>query len=154
MSRVLLTLAVLIVAGLVALWLRRRQPAAPTQPKLWPVPMQLDREDFIRPDAPFLVAVFTSETCDGCARVTGKAKVLAAADVAYEEISFQDDKPRHDRYGVEAVPMVLVADGAGVVKKSFVGDVTAIDLWGAVAELRQDDGASSPHPDHLPPDRS
>lgn len=139
-------LAVLAVAGGVALFLRRRQPSdAPTQPRAWLVPTQLDRHDFVRPEAPFLVAVFTSDTCDNCQRVVQKARVVEAADVAYEEISYQADKARHERYSIEAVPMVLVADADGVVQKSFVGEVTAIDLWGEVATVR-DPSSRPPSP--------
>lgn len=144
MSRLILTVVILAVAAGVAFALRRRQPEAPTQPRAWPVPVQLDRADFARPDAPFLVAVFTSATCDNCARVVAKSRVLEAPDVAYDEISYQSDKARHERYGVEAVPMVLVADADGVVHKSFVGEVSAIDLWGAVATVR--DPSSQPEP--------
>ena len=36
--------------------------------------------------------VFTSTTCDGCARVDEKARVLEAPDVAYQEISYQADR--------------------------------------------------------------
>ncbi len=147
MSRLIATVAVLAVAGLIAYVLRRRQPEAPSQPRLWPVPVQLDRRDFIRPDAAWLVAVFSSETCDGCARVIEKARVVEAAEVAYQEISYQHDKALHERYGVEAVPMVLVADRDGVVAKSFVGEVTAIDLWGAIATVRDPSSAPQPH-DH------
>ena len=145
MSRQILMLALLALAGGVAFVLRRRQqPAAPTQPRSWPVPVQLDRNDFVRPDAPFLVVVFTSETCGNCERVIQKARVVEAHDVAYEEISYQADKARHERYNVEAVPMVLVADAQGVVQKSFVGEVTAIDLWGEIATVR--DPSSRPEP--------
>lgn len=143
--------AVLTLAAGVAFVLRRRQEtAAPTQPRSWPVPVQLDRTDFTRPDAAFLVVVFTSETCGNCERVAQKARVVAAADVAYEEVSYQADKARHERYGVEAVPMVLVADAQGVVQKSFVGDVTATDLWAAVATARdpssQPESSAPQHP--------
>jgi len=147
MNRLILTIAVLVIAGLIALVLRRRRPAAPTQPRRWPVPVQLDRNDFVRPDAPWLVAVFSSSACDSCASVTEKARVIAAADVAYQEISYQADKALHDRYGVEAVPMVLIADADGVVAKSFVGEVTAIDLWGAVATARDPSSVPESH-DH------
>jgi len=34
------------------------------------------------------------------------------------------------------VPSVIVADRDGVVRASFVGPVTAADLWAAVAEVR------------------
>lgn len=151
MSRLILMLVVLAAVGVLAFALRRRQQAeAPTQPRAWPVPTQLDRRDFARPDAPFLVVVFTSETCGNCERVVSKTRILEAVDVAYEEVPYQSDKARHDRYGVEAVPMVLVADAVGVVQKSFVGDVTAIDLWGAVATVRDpsSEPQSSDHSQH------
>jgi hypothetical protein len=43
----------------------------------------------------------------------------------------------HERYGIEAVPIILVADADGVVRASFVGPPTATDLWGTIAELRE-----------------
>jgi hypothetical protein len=130
--------------------MQRRQSNAPTQPTVYPVPTQLDRADFTRPDAPWLVAVFTSRTCDRCARVTAKDEVLAADDVEYHEISYQDDKALHDRYSVEAVPLVAIADAEGVVVKAFVGEVTAIDLWAAVATARDPSSAPDGEHDHLP----
>jgi hypothetical protein len=144
MNRFVAVVVVFAVAGLVAWLLQRRTPAAPTQPTAYPVPVQLDRADFMRPDAPWLVVLFSSETCGGCASMREKARVLAADDVAYQEVSYQADKALHARYNVEAVPLVLIADDAGVVVNSFVGEVTAIDLWGAVATAR--DPASAPGP--------
>jgi hypothetical protein len=35
------------------------------------------------------------------------------------------------------VPTALVVDAEGVVAASFVGPVTATDLWAAVAEARE-----------------
>lgn len=147
MTRLVFTLVVIAIAGVLAMVLRRRSPAAPTQPRSWPVPKQLDRNDFIRPDAPWLVVLFTSESCDGCGRVIDKARVIESSTVAYQQVSYQADKALHERYGVEAVPMVLVADAEGVVAKSFVGEVTAIDLWGAVATAR--DPSLAPSEPHL-----
>ena len=146
MSRLIATVVVLAIAAAIAFVLRRRQPEAPTQPRRWPVPVQLDRNDFLRPDAAWLVAVFSSATCDSCATVVEKARVVETGDVAYQEISYQRDKPLHERYGVEVVPMVLIADRDGVVAKSFVGEVSAIDLWGAVATAR--DPSSAPQDPH------
>jgi len=128
--------AVLLVAMIVAFVLRQRKPAAPTQPRRWPVPAQIDRSDFAGPALPWLVAVFTSTTCDGCARVTAKAEVLASDEVAYEAVTFQERGDLHERYGVEAAPTTVIADAEGVVRKSFVGEVTATDLWAALAECR------------------
>jgi hypothetical protein len=42
----------------------------------------------------------------------------------------------HRRYGIDAVPLVLIADHAGIVRSHFLGPVTATDLWAAVAEAR------------------
>ena len=148
MNRVAVVVLVFAVAGVVAFLLQRRRPAPPTQPTLYPVPTQLDRADFVRPDAPWLVAVFTSSTCGSCQRVVDKARVLEASDVAYQEISYQTDKPLHERYSVEAVPLLVVADAEGVVVKSFVGEVTAIDLWGAVATVRDPSSAPAPPDSH------
>jgi hypothetical protein len=150
MNSVVAIVLVFALAGAIAFVVQRRRPEAPTQPTVYPVPTQLDRADFDRPDAPWLVAVFTSRTCDSCARVTEKACVLAAADVAYQEVSYQDDRVLHDRYSVEAVPMVAIADADGVVVKAFVGEVTAIDLWGAVATARDPSSEPSGHHDHSP----
>ncbi|MEY2419020.1 MAG: hypothetical protein QOG90_1700 [Actinomycetota bacterium] len=145
MNRLAAVVVVFAVAGLVALLLQRRKPAAPTQPSAYPVPTQLDRADFTRPDAPWLVVLFSSETCAGCASMREKTRVLEASDVAYQEVSYQSDKELHARYNIEAVPLVVVADDEGVVVNSFVGEVTAIDLWGAVATAR--DPASAPPPE-------
>jgi hypothetical protein len=144
MNRLVAVVVVFAVAGLVAFLVQRRKPAAPTQPTAYPVPVQLDRADFTRPDAPWLVVLFSSETCGGCASMREKTSVLAAADVAYQDVSYQHDKALHARYSVEAVPLVVIADAEGVVVNSFVGEVTAIDLWGAVATAR--DPASAPGP--------
>jgi hypothetical protein len=150
MSSVVAIVVVFALAGVIALLVQRRRPEAPTQPTVYPVPTQLDRADFARPDAAWLVVVFTSRTCDGCARVTEKARVLEASDVAYHEVSYQDDRALHDRYSVEAVPLVAIADGDGVVVKAFVGEVTAIDLWGAVATARDPASEPSGPHDHSP----
>ena len=150
MNRLVAVILVFAVAALIAWLLQRRRSEPPTQPTLYPVPTQLDRADFVRPDAPWLVALFTSETCDSCARVKDKACVLEAPDVAYQEISYQRDKALHKRYSVEAVPLLVIADAEGVVTNAFVGEVTAIDLWGAVATARDPSSAPAGEHDHSP----
>lgn len=136
--------AVVVVAAVVAVVVERRRPQAPTQAP-WAVPAQLDRADFARPEAPWLVAVFSSATCDSCAKTMAKARVLASDEVAVEEIEVTALPELHRRYYVDAVPTIVVADDEGVVRASFVGPPTATDLWAAVAEARQP--GSSPEPD-------
>lgn len=145
MERLLIAGAVIALAVIVAVVLERRRPDAPTAPR-WAVPTQLDRGDFADPSAPWLVAVFTSATCDACAGTAKKASVLACADVAVDEVEVGARPDVHRRYAIDAVPLVVVADAEGVVRASFVGPPTATDLWAAVAELR--DPGSSPEP-HL-----
>ncbi len=145
MTRLLMAAGLVVVAVVVALVLRRQQAAdAPSQPR-WRVPAQLDRNDFARPEAPWLVAVFSSATCSTCAAVVEKASVLACATVVVDEVELVARRETHNRYDVDAVPMTLIADADGVVHASFVGPVTATDLWAAVAELR--DPGCSPEPD-------
>lgn len=144
MERFLLAGAVVAAAAVVALVVERRRPDPPTQ-ALWAVPAQLDRADFVRPEAPWLVAVFSSAGCNSCARAVTMAEVLGSDEVAVEEIEVAASPELHRRYHVEAVPTIVVADGEGVVRASFVGPPTATDLWAAVAEARQP--GSSPEPD-------
>lgn len=137
MAQVLVALAIAVVVSGVALVLQRRRVAAPpTQPR-FEVPAQLDRSDFDRPEAPWLVAVFTSSTCHVCADVAEKAKVLASPTVAVQTVEFSQNRALHERYAIDAVPAVVVADDEGVVRTHFLGPVTATDLWVAVAEVRE-----------------
>ena len=135
MERVLLAAAAVAVAVAAAQVVQRRRPAPPTQ-GAWTAPAQLDRADFDRPEAPWLLVVFTSATCDSCAAARDKAAVLASTEVAVQEVEHVARRDLHDRYNVEAVPMILLADAEGVVRKSFVGPPGVTDLWAAVAEVR------------------
>jgi hypothetical protein len=134
-ERLLIAGVLVAVAVVVALVLERRRPDAPTTPR-WAVPSQLDRADFAGPSTPWLVAVFTSATCDACAGTAAKARVLASESVAVDEVEVGLRQDVHRRYGIDAVPLVVVADAEGVVRASFVGPPTATDLWATVAELR------------------
>lgn len=139
-----LAAAAIVVAGI----LQRRRPAPPTQSGVrsgWAPPGQLDRADFDGPDRPWLVAVFTSATCESCKEATAKAGVLASSQVAVQEIPWQERKELHDRYDVEVVPCTVMADAQGVVHAAFVGAPTATDLWAALAEARSP--GASPEPD-------
>lgn len=136
MDRLVLAAIVVAVAAVVAFIIERRRPDPPVQ-GAWPVPTQLDRADFDGPEVPWLVAVFSSATCQSCAQVMTQAEVLRAEAVAVQEIEVKAKPELHRRYGIEAVPTVLVADDEGVVRASFVGPPTATDLWAAVAEARE-----------------
>lgn len=160
MERLVLAVVLVVVAVAVALVLERRKPSAPTQPR-WEAPAQLDRADFADLEAPgalpgaqatagpgrrpWLVAVFTSATCESCAKVLPKASVLASHDVSVVDIPYQQRKDLHERYGIDVVPLTVVAGPDGAVRASFIGVPTATDLWAAVAEARQPGSTPEPH---------
>jgi hypothetical protein len=135
MERFVVVVVVAVVAVVVALVVQRRQPDAPVRTG-YNVPGQLHRPDFARPDADWLVVVFTSATCATCAGVWEKVQVLESDAVATQELEVSATQELHDRYGIDGVPTTVIADRDGVVRASFLGPATATDLWAAVAELR------------------
>lgn len=137
MERIVFAALLVIVATVIAAVVQRRRPDAPTQPRTYRVPSQLDRSDFDRPDAPWLVAVFTAATCDACAAIWQKTAPLASDQVAVQQLEVSAEPEIHKRYGVDGVPLVVIADQAGVVRASFLGPATATDIWATVAELRE-----------------
>ena len=137
MVRVLVAVAIVaLAAGVAAIVNRHRRADPPTQPH-HQIPVQLDRSDFADPATPWLVAVFSSESCHTCADVVAKAEVMRSDDVAVDVVPFQTRREIHKRYAIDAVPLLVVADAAGAVHASFLGPVTAADLWATVAEARQ-----------------
>jgi hypothetical protein len=133
-DRLLLALAIVVVAAAVALVARRRRvPDAPTQ-TTHQVPDQLDRRDFaplvdeVSREAEWLLVVFTSATCHTCADMATKAKVLAGAQVAVVEVEYVTQRD---------LPTTVLADAQGVVRASFLGRVSATDLWAEVADVRE-----------------
>jgi hypothetical protein len=142
--RIALAAALIAAAFAVAFVLQRRRPAAPPR-DVYPVPRQLDRSDFPRADAPWLVALFSSTTCDSCEGLPAKIAVLESADVTTCEIEYHAQPDLHRRYEIAGIPTTVVADGEGVVRAAFVGAFTATDLWAAVAEARVP--GSTPEPE-------
>lgn len=133
LTAIVLAAVVLAVAGVAQ---RRRRPEAPVRTG-YTAPDQLNRSDFLRPEAPWLVAVFTSATCHSCAGVWERARHLESDHVAVHQVEIGARKDLHERYAIDAVPTAVIADADGVVVRHFIGPVTATDLWAAVAEARQ-----------------
>ena len=127
-----IAVAAIIVAALIE---RRRRHNAPTQPA-WAVPAQLDRTDFPHPAVPWLIAVFSSATCTTCARVVEVAEAFAGDDVEVVDIEVGASPSLHRRYRIDAVPITVVADRAGVVRADFVGPVTGPELGAVIDRLR------------------
>lgn len=142
--RLLLAAGLVAVAvGIAAVLRRRQQRSAPSQPT-YGAPSQLDRADFPAAVTEWLVVVFTSASCHTCADVAAKAMALASRHVSVIEAEFGVNRELHKRYHIDAVPTMVLCDGAGVVRAGFMGPVSATDLWAAVAEAREP--GSSPEP--------
>jgi hypothetical protein len=137
-TRVAIAVGLVVVALVVAYVLEKRKPAPPTQPS-WAVPSQLDRADFDRADAPWLVVVFTSATCTSCAGVVAKVRPLENDDVVVQEVEAVARRDLHQRYAIDAVPTLVVADAEGVVRGSLVGPASAEEIWAAVSDVRDRD---------------
>ena len=143
-ARIVIALLILAVVGVVAWFLRRRPPEAPPR-DVYPVPKQLDRSDFSRPEATWLVALFSSVACDSCRGLGAKLVPLESTDVAVCEVGAERQGALHRRYQLAAIPTTVIADHDGVVRRAFVGAFTATDLWAAVAELREPGSTPEPY---------
>lgn len=144
MERLLIGGAIVVVVLCIAFVMRRRTPDAPPR-DVYPVPRQLDRADFPRPDAPWLVALFSSTVCESCADLPPKVAALESPEVVTCEVEASARGDLHRRYAISAIPMTLIADGEGVVHRAFVGAFTATDLWAAVADARAPGSTPEPH---------
>lgn len=152
MGRLLLAIALVAVVAVVANVVRRRREADPPTQVRGEIPAQLDRDDF--DGSGWLVAVFTSASCSTCADVVRKAEVVRSAEVTVMNASFQEHRTLHERYDIDAVPCLVIADGDGVVHAGFLGPVTATDLWAAIANARAPgsiDGGTCDRHEHTPP---
>ncbi|HEV7722516.1 MAG TPA: hypothetical protein VGO60_14590 [Iamia sp.] len=140
MERLLVLVALAALAGVVAVVVRQRLGTdAPTRPA-WVVPDHVDRADLSHPARPWMVAVFSSSTCLACRATWEKARQLESDEVAVQDVDSVADAALHERYGVDAVPLLLVLGPDGTVHKSFLGEPSAADLWAAVADVRASAG--------------
>ena len=137
-GRLVLALIIVAVAVAAAFLLERRKPAPPTR-DAYPVPAQLDRLDFPRPEAPWLFVLFSSSTCDSCGPMAVRVRGLESEAVATVEVEAQADKELHRRYRIEGVPMVVLADNEGVVRAGFVGSVDSWELEAALVDAQSKD---------------
>jgi thioredoxin-related protein len=126
---------ILVMAATLGVVVRKRKPDAPSQ-TLNLIPQQLNRKDFVSPEKPWLLVVFTSSTCDACQDVATKAKVLTSQDVAVQIIDYLEMRNLHRQYAIDSVPTTVIADNLGVVQYGVLGPITATDLWAAMARCR------------------
>ncbi len=133
----MITLAIVLVVVVIAIAAaqaaRRRSPDAPSTPAA-AAPAQLDRGDFDLPEREWLLVLFSSATCLSCADARATVAPVDLPTVVVQEAPLETHKGVHQRYRIDAVPMVVLADREGVVRWSSVGPPTADDVARALAE--------------------
>jgi hypothetical protein len=134
--RLVIAAVILAVAGAIAWWLDHRRTVAPPSQGRAVAPQQLDRDDFPRPDASWLVVLFTSRHCDSCAGLVEKAQPLESDDVGVVEVEYTLQPELHARYRIDAAPITVLVDRDGVTRSAFIGAYSAPELWSALADLR------------------
>jgi len=135
-TRLVIAAVIVLVAFGVAELLRRRQPDAPTQGSIVPLPQQLDRIDFDHTDLVWLAVVFSSATCEACEEALVKARTLVAPDLGLQEVSWQSDPALHERYNIDTVPAMIIAGPDGAVEAAFLGNPPTTELWAAMEAAR------------------
>ena len=104
----------------VAFFVNRRNTDSPTVPKS-SLPIQIDRTDFECPETEWLLVFFSSDSCESCHKVRHLLKAQEIRLLHIQEAIFPKDNFLHQRYGIESVPIVLLAGIDGVVVWSFAG---------------------------------
>ncbi|MFV1989510.1 MAG: TlpA family protein disulfide reductase [Acidimicrobiales bacterium] len=135
MGELAIAAGIVVAVLVVAFILRRAQSDAPMQMRKYSAPDQLDRADFEMPDAKWLLVVFSSETCRVCKGVLGAVAPLASDEICVQEVEFVRDSGLHERYGIDAVPTLVLADETGLVRYSALGPQKAAELWIAVSDV-------------------
>lgn len=94
--------------------------------------MLLPRSDFPQPETPWLLAVFVADNCHSCDKVQGQLQRFRSRDTAVVEVSHPE---LLDRYGIDGVPTVALADTVGKVRFSHTGPLNRKALGSIAAAL-------------------
>ena len=89
----------------------------------WSIPGHLSREDFGFLNEPWLVVIFSSESCETCKPVVAEGMKLTSLGIAIQEIAAETNRELHEKYDIDAVPMLLLVDKFGVVRSSHLGPI-------------------------------
>tara|TARA_B100000929_G_scaffold155973_1_gene123580 strand:- start:7320 stop:7748 length:429 start_codon:yes stop_codon:yes gene_type:complete len=89
----------------------------------WSIPGYLRREDFGFLNEPWLVVIFSSESCETCKPVVTEGMKLTSLGIAIQEVAAETNRGLHEKYDIDAVPMLLLVDKFGVVRSSHLGPI-------------------------------
>lgn len=119
-ATIIVMVAVALIAAGAAQWQRVSHRPAPTTTAGVP-PGQLDRSDFRAPEAPLLIAVFTSQSCSSCDAVWKELAGYESETVVTQNVEVNQDADLHRRYKIESVPTAVIVDRTGETQAAFVG---------------------------------
>jgi hypothetical protein len=148
MVTAIIVVGVLLLAAVVAVVANKRPPDPPTTPQ-FATPQQVDRTDFAGATAPWLLALFSSETCLSCHDARASLEPVEFSQVQVQDLPVEQHRALHQRYGIDAVPIVILADAHGVVRWSYLGappQEAIRDVLVDIEVLRPDDGTSVSFP--------
>ena len=98
----------------------------------WSIPGHLSREDFGFINEPWLVVIFSSESCETCKPVVAESMKLSSLGIAIQEIALETNKDLHEKYDIDAVPMLLLVDKFGVVRSSHLGPTNSEEVRNSI----------------------
>jgi hypothetical protein len=133
--RLVVAAVLLAVAGAVALVLERRRRAALQPFRSTTELTHVHRDDFPRGDVPWLALLFTSRDCAGCEPMAARLAPLESPTLAVVVCEFHDQRALHERYRIDSVPYLVVADADGAVRASFLGTATSDEIWTTIHSL-------------------
>ena len=119
MSRLIVLVVLSCGASIVALLLRKLNYRNFVTSG-WSIPGHLSREDFNFLNEPWLVVIFSSESCETCKPVVTEGMKLTSLGVAIQEVTAETNKGLHEKYDIDAVPMLLLLDKFGVERSSYL----------------------------------
>ncbi len=142
MTSLVLVLGGVAIAFAVAYLLNQPRRAVPITTSQQ-VPAQLNRSHFSERTKPYLVVIFTANSCGTCAQVVKQACALANDEVVVQEVEYPTQKHLHQLYKITAVPLVLFANPNGEVLQSIAGPTNASQLVSTLEALVASHKASS-----------
>ena len=131
MSRLIVLVVLSCGASIVALLLRKLNYRNFVTSG-WSIPGHLSREDFNFLNEPWLVVIFSSESCETCKPVVTEGMKLTSLGVAIQEVTAETNKSLHEKYDIDAVPMLLLVDKFGLVRSSHLGPTNSEEVRNSI----------------------
>lgn len=117
--QVLIGFAVVAVIALVTTVVSRRFAPPARQfvppPSTFGVPAQMSLEDISPQFRPWVLVLFTSQTCEGCLRARSLAQTIRSEGLEIKFIDSSEQPGLFEKYSIEGVPLFVLCDESGLV---------------------------------------